>query len=72
VKTLSGRKLAFEMEGSSTIGDLKNKLTEKEQIPTDQIRLISEGRILANDDQSIEDAKLKPNVEIMMILHLRG
>jgi hypothetical protein len=71
IKTLSGRKLAFEMEGTQTISDIKLKLFEKEQIPQDQIRLIYGGKVV-NDDMTVEQCKIQPGTELMMALHLRG
>jgi len=72
VKTLSGRKLAFEMETTQTIGEIKDKLFEKEQIPKDQIRLIYGGKTLDNNDSSIESWNIKPGTDIMMAMHLKG
>lgn len=71
IKTLSGRKLAFEMEETQKISEIKQKLFEKEQIPTEQIRLIYQGKVIA-DDNTIAECKIQPNIELMMALHLRG
>ena len=71
VKTLSGRKLAFEMETNQTVKDIKDKLFEKEQIPANQIRLIYLGRNVT-DESTIEDIKFQSNTELMMAINVRG
>lgn len=71
IKTLSGRKLSFEMEDTQKILEVKSKLFEKENIPVEQIRLIYQGKVI-NDEQTIADCKIQTNVEIMMAIHLRG
>ena len=54
IKTLSGRKLSLDFEGSQKIIEIKETLQEKEGIPKEQIRLIYSGKVL-NDEMKIEE-----------------
>ena len=71
VKTLTGRKCQLDMEPTTTIIQIKESLQEKEGIDAKQIRLIHNGKQLA-DSETIESSKIEPGVTIHMVLSLRG
>jgi hypothetical protein len=71
VKTLTGRKLVLDTNDYTTITEIKSYIQEKEGIEIRQIRLISQGRSL-NDNENINDI-IKPEAKtIHMVLALRG
>ena len=71
VKTLTGRKLVLDTNDYTTISEIKGYIQEKEGIEIRQIRLISQGRSLT-DNENINDI-VKPEAKtIHMVLALRG
>ena len=71
VKTLSGRKLAFDFDPDENIADIKKILEVKEGIDSSQIRLAYGGKLLENE-LTIQEAKLDPKTPLMMMMHLKG
>lgn len=71
VKTLTGKTLDLDIELSDTITRLKERVEEKEGIPTQQQRLIFGGRAMA-DDKTASDLGLKAGVTLHLVLILRG
>ena len=71
VKTLTGRKLNFEMTDDMTIYDLKQEVSVKEGIEIPQIRMIFAGSQL-NDTLRISETKMKAGDIIHLVLSLRG
>jgi len=71
VKTLTGRKLVLDTNDYTTISEIKGYIQEKEGIEIRQIRLISQGRSLT-DNENINDIVKQEARTIHMVLALRG
>jgi len=71
IKTLTGRKQAFNFEPENQVLSVKQALQEKEGIQVDQIRLIHSGKQLA-DDKTLESYNIAAGATIHMVLQLRG
>ena len=71
IKTLTGRKQAFNFDPTNTIHQVKQALQEKEGIDIEQIRLIFGGKQL-QDDLTISSYNMEAGNTIHMVLQLRG
>ncbi len=71
IKTLTGRKQAFNFEPENQVLAVKQALQEKEGIQVDQIRLIFSGKQLS-DDRTLESYAIAAGATIHMVLQLRG
>jgi len=71
VKTLTGRKLQFDIEPTDLLSTLRDKLMESEGIDASQIRMIHSGSQI-NFTDTFDKTKIKSGDTIYLVLALRG
>jgi len=72
LKSLSGIDKDIEIDGSSTILELKNLIYKTELIPPEQQRLVCGGHVLGKDTHTLSQCRVKSDNVIHLILALRG
>ena len=68
VKTLTGSIITLEVSGTDTIGNVKQKITDKEGIPVNQQRLVYDDKQLENDDVTLDEYGIKRENTIHIVL----
>lgn len=71
VKTLTGKTITVDVNEGDTIETLKQKINEKEGIPTDQQRLIFSGKQM-EDERTLSDYGVTNGATMHLVLRLRG
>ncbi|CAF1600340.1 unnamed protein product [Rotaria magnacalcarata] len=71
VKTLTGREIEVDIDGTDKIERIKERVAEKEGIPPPQQRLIFGGKQML-DDKTVNDYNVTAGSVLHLVLALRG
>ena len=71
VKTLTGKIITLEVDLAESIGNVKQRIQDKEGIPPDQQTISFDGREL-KDNRTLSDYNIKKESILLLVLRLRG
>ncbi|KAK4230563.1 ubiquitin-like protein 1 [Podospora fimiseda] len=71
VRTLTGKEIELNVEGTDKVSKIKELVEEKEGIPPVQQRLIFGGKQMV-DDKTADDYQLEGGSTLHLVLALRG
>ena len=71
LKTMSGETLTVDITGSTTVQELKQKITDKKGVPVNQLKLIYMGKEMTND-KTMDDYHIKAQTVIQYVPVLIG
>ena len=70
IKTLTGKTITLQVEGSGTVGDIKSEIQYKKGIPMDDQKLIFKGMQLENHSK-LTDYDIQRESTLHLVLKLK-
>ncbi|RVD92338.1 putative NEDD8 protein [Tubulinosema ratisbonensis] len=72
VKLITGKEIEVEINKSTVVKEIKKQIEDKELFPPEQQKLVFSGKVLSNEEESVEEIGLGNGSVLHMILALRG